>query len=155
MVGARTLALLFVDTTELEILKNTELFLHVLPISFLSWDCFVSCVTPSGGRVYKSGYAFRSFRNDSTCAGQSLAVSAFGYLAVCFGDRRHGLRLSCSWCRIYFCISEVAPDEERTVSIIPVPPPGACAICRVDSPVTSCSSIISLIQVLDFVGSGK
>ena len=29
MVGARTLALLFVDTTELEILKNTELFLHV------------------------------------------------------------------------------------------------------------------------------
>ena len=29
---------------------------------------------------------------------------------------------------IYFCISEVASDEERTVSIIPVPPPGACAI---------------------------
>ena len=29
MVGARTLALLFVDTTELEILKNTELFYRI------------------------------------------------------------------------------------------------------------------------------
>ena len=29
---------------------------------------------------------------------------------------------------IYFCISEVAPDEERTVSIIPVSPPSTCTI---------------------------
>ena len=86
MVGARTLALLFVDTTELEILKNTELFLHVSAYFFPFPDCFVSCVTPFRGRVYESGYAFRSFEMIARTTVSIYAVPVYGYIAVCFGD---------------------------------------------------------------------
>lgn len=44
---------------------------------------------------------------------------------------------------IYFCISEVAPDEERTVCIIPVPPPVPVLFAGSIHLVTSCSSIIT------------
>lgn len=49
MFGARTFALLFVDASELEILKNTELFLHISVSFFRFWDCSASCDTLSRG----------------------------------------------------------------------------------------------------------
>ena len=87
MVGARTLALLFVDTTELEILKNTELFLHVSAyfFPFLGLLCILRYTIQGVG-----------FTNLAMLSGVSemiarilvslFAVPAFGYIAVCFGD---------------------------------------------------------------------
>ena len=87
MVGARTLALLFVDTTELEILKNTELFLHVSAyfFPFLGLLCILRYTIQGAG-----------YTNLAMLSGVSemiarvlvslYAVPAFGYLAVCFGD---------------------------------------------------------------------
>lgn len=49
MFGARTFALLFVDASELEILKNTELFLHISVSFSRFWDCSASCDTLSRG----------------------------------------------------------------------------------------------------------
>ena len=46
-------ALLFVDASELEILKNTELFLHISVFLFPGfWDCSASCNTLSRGVGY-------------------------------------------------------------------------------------------------------
>ena len=56
MVGARTLALLFVDTTELEILKNTELFLHVSAyfFPFLGLLCILRYTIQGAGPLFMS-----------------------------------------------------------------------------------------------------
>lgn len=51
MLGARTFALLFVDPVEWEILKDTELFLHISVSFFRFWVYFVSCVIPFRGRA--------------------------------------------------------------------------------------------------------
>ena len=87
MFGARTFALLFVDASELEILKNTELFLHI-SVSFF----------PVLGLLCILRYTIQGvgYTNLSMLSGVSemiarilvslLAVPAFGYLAVCFGD---------------------------------------------------------------------
>ena len=87
MFGARTFALLFVDASELEILKNTELFLHI-SVSFfpvLGLLCILQYTIQGVG-----------YTNLAMLSGVSemiarilvslLAVPAFGYLAVCFGD---------------------------------------------------------------------
>ena len=87
MFGARTFALLFVDASELEILKNTELFLHI-SVSFF----------PVLGLLCILRYTIQGvgYTNLAMLSGVSemiarilvslLAVPAFGYLAVCFGD---------------------------------------------------------------------
>ena len=87
MLGARTFALLFVDVSELEILKNTELFLHI-SVSFF----------PVLGLLCILRYTIQGvgYTNLAMLSGVSemiarilvslLAVPAFGYLAVCFGD---------------------------------------------------------------------
>ena len=87
MFGARTFALLFVDASELEILKNTELFLHI-SVSFF----------PVLGLLCILQYTIQwvGYTNLAMLSGVSemiarilvslLAVPAFGYLAVCFGD---------------------------------------------------------------------
>ena len=87
MFGARTFALLFVDASELEILKNTELFLHI-SVSFF----------PVLGLLCILRYTIQGvgYTNLAMLSGVSemiarilvslLAVPAFGYLAVGFGD---------------------------------------------------------------------
>ena len=87
MFGARTFALLFVDASELEILKNTELFLHI-SVSFF----------PVLGLLCILRYTIQGvgYTNLAMLSGVSemiarilvslLAVPAFGYLDVCFGD---------------------------------------------------------------------
>jgi putative MATE family efflux protein len=87
MLGARTFALLFVEVSELEILKDTELFLHI-SVSFF----------PVLGLLYILRYTIQGagYTNLAMLSGVSemiarvlvslYAVPAFGYLAVCFGD---------------------------------------------------------------------
>ena len=87
MVGARTFALLFVEASELEILKDTELFLHI-SVSFfpvLGLLCILRYTIQGAG-----------YTNLAMLSGVSemiarvlvslYAVPTFGYLAVCFGD---------------------------------------------------------------------
>ena len=87
MLGAKTFALLFVDASELEILKDTELFLHI-SVSFfplLGLLCVLRYTIQGAG-----------YTNLAMLSGVSemiarilvslLAVPAFGYIAVCFGD---------------------------------------------------------------------
>ena len=87
MLGARTFALLFVEASELEILKDTELFLHI-SVSFfpvLGLLCILRYTIQGAG-----------YTNLAMLSGVSemiarvlvslYAVPAFGYLAVCFGD---------------------------------------------------------------------
>lgn len=87
MTGARTFALLFVDPSELEILQDTELFLHI-SVSFfpvLGLLCILRYTIQGAG-----------FTNLAMLSGVSemiarvlvslYAVPMFGYLAVCFGD---------------------------------------------------------------------
>ena len=87
MLGARTFALLFVEVSELEILKDTELFLHI-SVSFfpvLGLLCILRYTIQGAG-----------YTNLAMLSGVSemiarvlvsfYAVPAFGYLAVCFGD---------------------------------------------------------------------
>lgn len=87
MLGARTFALLFVEASEWEILKDTELFLHI-SVSFfpiLGLLCILRYTIQGAG-----------YTNLAMLSGVSemiarilislYAVPAFGYLAVCFGD---------------------------------------------------------------------
>ena len=87
MLGARTFALLFVEVSELEILKDTELFLRI-SVSFfpvLGLLCILRYTIQGAG-----------YTNLAMLSGVSemiarvlvslYAVPAFGYLAVCFGD---------------------------------------------------------------------
>lgn len=87
MIGARAFALLFVYPSELEILQDTELFLHI-SVSFF----------PVLGLLCILRYTIQGvgFTNLAMLSGVSemvarvlvslYAVPAFGYLAVCFGD---------------------------------------------------------------------
>lgn len=87
MLGARTFALLFVDPAEWEILKDTELFLHI-SVSFF----------PVLGLLCILRYSIQGvgFTNLAMLSGASemiarimvslYAVPILGYLAVCFGD---------------------------------------------------------------------
>lgn len=87
MLGARTFALLFVDPAEWEILKETELFLHI-SVSFF----------PVLGLLCILRYSIQGvgFTNLAMLSGVSemiarimvslYAVPILGYLAVCFGD---------------------------------------------------------------------
>lgn len=87
MFGARAFALLFIEPTELEILDNTELFLHI-SVSFfpvLGLLCILRYTIQGAG-----------YTNLAMLSGVSemiarvlvslCAVPAFGYIAVCFGD---------------------------------------------------------------------
>ena len=87
MFGARTFALLFVDASELEILKNTELFLHI-SVSFfpvLGLLCILRYTIQGVG--YTNLAMFSGVAEMIARILVSIyAVPAFGYLAVCFGD---------------------------------------------------------------------
>ncbi len=87
MLGSRSLALLFVDPSEIEILDDTERFLHI--------SC---CFFPAVGLLCILRYAIQGvgFSNLAMLSGVSemiarilvslLVVPAFGFLGVCFGD---------------------------------------------------------------------
>ena len=87
MLASERLALLFVDATETEIIKDTALFLHVSCFFFpvLGLLCILRYTIQGAG-----------FTNLAMLSGVSemiartvvalFAVPAFGYLAVCFGD---------------------------------------------------------------------
>ena len=87
MVGARTLALLFVDTTELEILKNTELFLHVSAyfFPFLGLLCILRYTIQGAGYTNLAMLSGVSEMIARTLV-SIYAVPVYGYIAVCFGD---------------------------------------------------------------------
>ena len=87
MLGAGTFALLFVEASEVEILRDAELFLHI-SVSFfpiLGLLCILRYTIQGAG-----------YTNLAMLSGVSemiarilvslLAVPAFGYIAVCFGD---------------------------------------------------------------------
>ena len=87
IMASERLALLFVDATETEIIKDTALFLHVSCFFFpvLGLLCILRYTIQGAG-----------FTNLAMLSGVSemiartvvalFAVPAFGYLAVCFGD---------------------------------------------------------------------
>ena len=87
MVGARTLALLFVDTTELEILKNTELFLHgsAYFFPFLGLLCILRYTIQGAGYTNLAMLSGVSEMIARTLV-SIYAVPVYGYIAVCFGD---------------------------------------------------------------------
>lgn len=87
VLGARWFALIFVDPSELEILADTELFLHV-----------ACCFFPALGLLCILRYTIQGvgFTKLSMFSGAAemiarivvslYAVPAFGFIAVCFGD---------------------------------------------------------------------
>ena len=87
MFGSETVALLFVDASETEILKDTALFLHVSVTFFpvLGLLCILRYTIQGAG-----------FTNLAMLSGVSemvarilvslIAVPMWGYIAVCFGD---------------------------------------------------------------------
>lgn len=87
MPGAEAFALLFVDASELEILKDTELFLHASLFFFpvLGLLCILRYTIQGVGYT---NFAMLSGVSEmiARVLVSLLAVPAFGYLAVCFGD---------------------------------------------------------------------
>ena len=87
MLGARTFALLFVDPAEWEILKDTELFLHISVSFFPGFGLTLYlALFHSGGGLYQFGYVVGGIRNDCPYNGQSLCSTNFGLFSCLFGD---------------------------------------------------------------------
>ena len=87
MLGAHTIALLFVDATEVEILDKTALFLHV-SVSFfpvLGLLCILRYTIQGTGFT---GLAMLSGVSEmiARILVSVIAVPLWGYTAVCFGD---------------------------------------------------------------------
>ncbi|EJX07298.1 MATE efflux family protein DinF [gut metagenome] len=87
MAGAKNFALIFVESSETEILRNTELFLHVACSFFptLGLLCILRYTIQGVGftnLAMFSGVAEMIAR----IAVSLYAVPAFGFQAVCFGD---------------------------------------------------------------------
>ena len=85
--GAKYMALLFVSAAEVEIIKDTELFLHVAATFFptLGLLCILRYSIQGVGYTtlaMLSGVSQLIARIQVSV----LAVPAFGYIAVCFGD---------------------------------------------------------------------
>mgnify|MGYP006874965029 CR=1 FL=1 len=78
MLGARYVCLAFcgsVRTGNLEGHGVVPAYFRVLLPGF--GTALYSAIYHSGSGIYQSCYAFRSFRNDSTCAGKSLCSARF------------------------------------------------------------------------------
>ena len=87
MLGAKTFALLFVEASELEILKDTELFLHISVIFFpvLGLLCILRYTIQGAGYTNLAMLSGVSEMIARTLV-SLFAVPAWGYFAVCFGD---------------------------------------------------------------------
>lgn len=87
MTSARTIALLFVDASEAEILKDTALFLHV-SVSFFPVLGLLCILRYTIQGVGYTSLAMLSGVSEmiARILVSVFAVPVFGYLAVCFGD---------------------------------------------------------------------
>lgn len=87
ILGSRTLALFFVDVSETEILWNTELFLHVSCFFFpvLGLLCILRYTIQGAGYTNLAMFSGVS-EMIARIFVSILAVPAFGFLAVCYGD---------------------------------------------------------------------
>lgn len=87
MLGGRTIALLFVEPTELEILDKTALYLHVSVCFFpvLGLLCILRYTIQGAGFT---NFAMLSGVSEMIARGlvSLVAVPVWGYFAVCFGD---------------------------------------------------------------------
>lgn len=85
--GAKYMALLFVSAAEVEIIKDTELFLHVAATFFPTLGLL--CILRYS--IQGVGYTTLAMLSGvsemiARILVSMLAVPAFGYIAVCFGD---------------------------------------------------------------------
>ena len=87
MAGAKNFALIFVEPTETEILRDTELFLHVACSFFpaLGLLCILRYTIQGVGFTNLAMFSGVA-EMISRIAVSLYAVPAFGFLAVCFGD---------------------------------------------------------------------
>lgn len=87
MIGSRFLALLFVDASEVEILNDTELFLHIAASFFpiLGLLCILRYTIQGAGYTNLAMLSGVSEMIARTLV-SLYAVPAFGYISVCFGD---------------------------------------------------------------------
>lgn len=87
MTGADYLAMLFVDASEVEIIEDTELFLHVAATFFpiLGVLCILRYTIQGAGYTNLAMLSGVSEMIARTVV-SLYAVPAFGYIAVCFGD---------------------------------------------------------------------
>lgn len=87
MLGSRFLALLFVDASEIEILKNTELYLHVSCYFFptLGLLCILRYTIQGAGYTNLAMLSGVSEMVARTLV-SLYAVPVWGFIAVCFGD---------------------------------------------------------------------
>lgn len=87
MLGSRFLALLFVDASEIEILKNTELYLHVSCYFFptLGLLCILRYTIQGAGYTNLAMLSGVSEMIARTLV-SLYAVPVWGFIAVCFGD---------------------------------------------------------------------
>lgn len=85
--GSRALALLFVDLSETEIIRNTELFLHISAYFFpiLGLLCILRYSIQGAGYTNLAMLSGVSEMVARTLV-SLYAVPVFGYLAVCYGD---------------------------------------------------------------------
>lgn len=87
MIGSKFLAMLFVDASEVEILNDTELFLHIAASFFpiLGLLCILRYTIQGAGYTNLAMLSGVSEMIARTLV-SLYAVPAFGYIAVCFGD---------------------------------------------------------------------
>ena len=87
MIGSRFLALLFVDPSEVEILNDTELFLHIAASFFpiLGLLCILRYTIQGAGYTNLAMLSGVSEMIARTLV-SIYAVPVYGYIAVCFGD---------------------------------------------------------------------
>ena len=87
ILGSRFLALLFVDASEIEILKNTELYLHVSFYFFptLGLICILRYTIQGAGYTNLAMLSGVSEMIARTLV-SLYAVPVWGFIAVCFGD---------------------------------------------------------------------
>ena len=87
ILGSRFLALLFVDASEIEILKNTELYLHVSCYFFptLGLLCILRYTIQGAGYTNLAMLSGVSEMIARTLV-SLYAVPVWGFIAVCFGD---------------------------------------------------------------------
>ncbi len=87
MIGSRFLALLFVDPSEVEILNDTELFLHIAASFFpiLGLLCILRHTIQGAGYTNLAMLSGVSEMIARTLV-SIYAVPVYGYIAVCFGD---------------------------------------------------------------------
>ena len=87
MIGSRFLALLFVDPSEVEILNDTELFLHIAASFFpiLGLLCILRYTIQGAGYTNLAMLSGVSEMIARTLV-SIYAVPVYSYIAVCFGD---------------------------------------------------------------------